>query len=276
MAEQWVYEFADGSKDMRELLGGKGANVAEMTRVLGADRVPAGFTITTAACVEYMRAGRQEPGGMAEQVADALDRLQEHAGKQLGDDEDPLLVSVRSGARESMPGMLDTVLNLGMNDKSVEGLARATENERFAWDSYRRFVQMFGNVSRGIDGEAFERAIAEVKENRGVEEDTDLDADALKELVDRFKALYQEHTDEEFPQDPQEQLRLAIRAVFDSWTGDRAKEYRRINRIPDDWGTAVNVQQMVFGNKGDTSGSGVAFSRDEVTGAPEPSGDFLP
>src|ERR1700750_1784962 len=163
MAEQWVYDFTEGSKDMRELLGGKGANVAEMTRVLGADRVPAGFTITTAACVEYMRAGREEPDGRAEQVADALERLQEHTGKQLGDDEDPLLVSVRSGARESMPGMLDTVLNLGMNDTSVEGLASATDNARFAWDSYRRFVQMFGNVSRGIDGEAFEQAIDEVQ-----------------------------------------------------------------------------------------------------------------
>src|SRR3954453_8930252 len=274
--DKWVYDFQEGSKDMRELLGGKGANVAEMTRVLGADKVPAGFTITTEACVEYMRASREEPEGMAEQVADALERLQEHAGKRLGDDEDPLLVSVRSGARESMPGMLDTVLNLGMNDTSVEGLANATDNARFAWDSYRRFVQMFGNVSRGIDGEAFEQAITEIKQDRGVEEDTELDVDALRELVDRFKAIYREHTDEDFPQDPQEQLRLAIRAVFDSWTGDRAREYRRINRIPDDWGPAVNVQQMVFGNKGDTSGSGVAFSRDEVTGAAEPSGDFLP
>ena len=276
MAEKWVYDFAEGSKDMRELLGGKGANVAEMTRVLGADRVPAGFTITTEACVAYMKAGRQEPEGVAEQVAEALARLQEHTGKRLGDDEDPLLVSVRSGARESMPGMLDTVLNLGLNDRSVEGLARATGNERFAWDSYRRFVQMFGNVSRGIDGELFEKEISDVKADRGITEDTELDVDALKELTDRFKALYREHTGEEFPQDPKEQLRLAIRAVFDSWTGDRAVEYRRINRIPDDWGTAVNVQQMVFGNKGDTSGSGVAFSRDEVTGAPEPSGDFLP
>src|SRR3954447_26317797 len=276
MAEQWVYDFAEGSKDMRDLLGGKGANVAEMTRVLGADRVPAGFTITTEACVAYMKAAQEEPDGMAEQVAEALERLQEHSAKRLGDDEDPLLVSVRSGARESMPGMLDTVLNLGINDTSVEGLAKATENERFAWDSYRRFVQMFGNVSRGIDGEAFEQAIAEVKADRGVEADTELDTDALKELVDRFKAIYKEHTDEAFPQDPKEQLRLAIRAVFDSWTGDRAKDYRRINRIPDEWGTAVNVQQMVFGNKGDTSGSGVAFSRDEVTGAPDPSGDFLP
>src|SRR3954463_526089 len=274
--EKWVYDFAEGSKDMRELLGGKGANVAEMTRVLGADRVPAGFTITTEACVAYMKEGQEEPDGMAEQVKDALERLQEHTGKRLGDDDDPLLVSVRSGARESMPGMLDTVLNLGMNDTSVEGLAKSTDNERFAWDSYRRFIQMFGNVSRGIDGEAFEEAISEVKSDRGVEEDTELDVDALKDLVDRFKAIYREHTDDEFPQEPQEQLRLAIRAVFDSWTGDRARDYRRINRIPDDWGTAVNVQQMVFGNKGDTSGSGVAFSRDEVTGAPEPSGDFLP
>ena len=267
--DKWVYDFAEGSKDMRELLGGKGANVAEMTRVLGADRVPAGFTITTEACVAYMKAGQEEPDGMAEQVAEALERLQEHAGKRLGDDEDPLLVSVRSGARESMPGMLDTVLNLGLNDTSVEGLAKATDNERFAWDSYRRFVQMFGNVSRGIAGEQFEDAIKEVKQDRGVEEDTDLDVDALKELTKRFQDLY------DFPQDPQEQLRQAIRAVFDSWTGDRAVQYRRINRIPDDWGTAVNVQQMVFGNTGDTSGTGVAFSRDEVTGAPEPSGDFL-
>src|SRR3954471_17197619 len=267
--EQWVYDFSEGSKDMRELLGGKGANVAEMTRVLGADRVPAGFTIPTEACVAYMKGGQEEPEGMAEQVADPLERLQEHAGKRLGDDEDPLLVSVRSGARESMPGMLDTVLNLGLNDTSVEGLARATENERFAWDSYRRFVQMFGNVSHGIPGEQFEDAIKEVKSDRGVKEDTDLDVDALKELTKRFQELY------EFPQDPQEQLRQAIRAFFDSWMGDRAVEYRRLNRIPDDWGTAVNVQQMVFGNKGDTSATGVAFSRDEVTGAPEPSGDWL-
>src|SRR4051794_36736623 len=273
--EKWVYDFAEGSKDMRDLLGGKGANVAEMTRVLGADRVPAGFTITTAACVAYMKAGQEEPDGMADQVAEALERLQEHTGKRLGDDEDPLLVSVRSGARESMPGMLDTVLNLGLNDTSVDGLARATENERFAWDSYRRFVQMFGNVSRGIDGELFEKEISNVKKGAGVQEDTELDVDALKSLTARFKGLYQEHTNEEFPQDPAEQLRLAIRAVFDSWTGERAQSYRRINRIPDDWGTAVNVQQMVFGNKGDDSGSGVAFSRDEVTGAPEPSGDFL-
>jgi len=273
---KWVYDFADGSRDMRELLGGKGANVAEMTRVLGAERVPAGFTITTEACVEYMRAGREEPEGMSDQVAQELDRLERHSGKHLGDRQDPLLVSVRSGARESMPGMLDTVLNLGLGDESVLGLARATENERFAWDSYRRFVQMFGNVSRGIPGERFEDAIKAAKSQRGVKDDTELDVDALKELTQTFKDIYREHTGEDFPQDPQDQLRLAIRAVFDSWLGDRAVSYRRLNRIPDDWGTAVNVQQMVFGNKGDTSGSGVAFSRDELTGAPQPSGDFLP
>src|ERR671927_1198531 len=180
---KWVLDFTEGSKDMRDLLGGKGANVAEMTRILGADRVPAGFTITTEACVAYMKAGQEEPEGLAEQIAEALERLEEHTGKTLGDDEDPLLVSVRSGARESMPGMLDTVLNLGLNDESVEGLARSTENERFAWDSYRRFVQMLGNVSQGIPGEKFEDAIKEVKRSRGVEEDTDLDVDALKELT---------------------------------------------------------------------------------------------
>jgi pyruvate,orthophosphate dikinase len=273
---KWVYDFAEGSKDMRELLGGKGANVAEMTRVLGPDRVPAGFTITTEACVEYMRADRTEPDGMAEEVAEALGRLEEQAGKSLGDRGDPLLVSVRSGARESMPGMLDTVLNLGLNDESVKGLAETTSNERFAWDSYRRFVQMFGNVSRGIPGEKFEDAIKAAKEARDVADDTELDIDALTELTETFKGIYADETGDDFPQDPQEQLRLAIRAVFDSWVGDRAVEYRRQNHIPDEWGTAVNVQQMVFGNKGDTSGSGVAFSRDEVTGAPEPSGDFLP
>jgi len=273
---QWVYDFSEGSKEMRDLLGGKGANVAEMTRVLGPDRVPSGFTITTEACVEYMRADQTEPDGMAEQVAEALARLEQSTGKRLGDDQDPLLVSVRSGARESMPGMLDTVLNLGLNDDSVRGLAGTTDNERFAWDSYRRFVQMFGNVSRGIPGERFEDAIKAAKSQRGVSEDTELDVDALRELTAAFKEIYEDATGEPFPQDPTEQLRLSIRAVFDSWVGDRAVAYRRLNRIPDEWGTAVNVQQMVFGNKGDTSGSGVVFSRDEVTGAPEPSGDFLP
>src|SRR4051794_2181967 len=260
---------------MKELLGGKGAGVAEMTRILGPERVPAGFTITTEACVAYMNAGRTEPEGLASEVDQALARLEEMAGKKLGDASDPLLVSVRSGARESMPGMMDTVLNLGLSDAAVEGLARTTANERFAWDSYRRFVQMFGNVCRGVEGEAIERAIAHRKREAGVKLDTELGVEELKLLVQDFKALYRERTGEDFPQDPREQLTQAIRAVFDSWMGERAVGYRRINHIPDDWGTAVNVQQMVFGNKGDTSCSGVAFSRDEITGAPEPSGDFL-
>src|SRR3954466_6802876 len=260
---------------MRDLLGGKGANVAEMTRILGTERVPAGFTITTEACVAYMKADRSEPEELHEQVQSALEKLEEHAGKKLGDSGDPLLVSVRSGARESMPGMMDTVLNLGLNDESVEGLAKKTDNERFAWDSYRRFVQMFGNVCRGVPGEKIEDAIKERKKEAGVKEDTELSTDDLKQLTQDFKELYREETDEDFPQDPQEQLQQAIRAVFDSWMGARAVEYRRINRIPDEWGTAVNVQQMVFGNKGDSSCSGVAFSRDEITGGTTPSGDFL-
>ena len=270
-----VYDFTEGSREMRELLGGKGANVAEMINVLGPERVPAGFTITTEACVAYMQAGQKEPPGLDKQVADALGRLEDQAEKRLGAADDPLLVSVRSGARESMPGMMDTVLNLGLTDESVVGLAERTGNERFAWDSYRRFVQMFGNVCHDVPGEKIEEAIKEQKAKAGVELDSELSTDDLKELVDRFKGLYRDKTREEFPQDPQVQLHQAIRAVFDSWMGDRAVEYRRINRIPDDWGTAVNVQQMVFGNKGDTSCSGVAFSRDEITGAPEPSGDFL-
>ena len=270
-----VYDFSEGSKDLRELLGGKGSGVAEMTRILGADRVPAGFTITTEACVAYMEAGRTEPEGLEAEVDEALARLEERAGKQLGDADDPLLVSVRSGARESMPGMMDTVLNLGLNDRSVEGLARGTGNERFAWDSYRRLVQMFGNVCRGVKGEALERAIADRKREAGVKLDTELGVEDLKALVGDFKRLYRERTGEDFPQDPRDQLTQAIRAVFDSWMGERAVRYRRINHIPDTWGTAVNVQQMVFGNMGDRSCSGVAFSRDEITGAPEPSGDFL-
>jgi pyruvate, orthophosphate dikinase len=259
-----VYDFAEGSREMRELLGGKGANVAEMTRVLGAERVPAGFTITTEACVAYMEGDRSFPEGLDDQVAEALERLEEQAGKSLGDADDPLLVSVRSGARESMPGMLDTVLNLGLNDESVVGLG----DDRFAWDSYRRFVQMFGNVCRGIPGERYEALISEAGR--------ELEVDGLKTLTARFKEVFTDETGEDFPQEPREQLTQAIRAVFDSWLGDRAVTYRRINHIPDEWGTAVNVQQMVFGNRGERSCSGVAFSRDEMTGEPTPSGDFLP
>jgi pyruvate,orthophosphate dikinase len=255
---------------MRELLGGKGAGVAEMTRLLGPGRVPPGFTITTEACVAYMRTDRTFPDDLQSQIDEALSDLEQQAAKRLGDPQDPLLVSVRSGARESMPGMMDTVLNLGLNDDSVEGLAARTKDGRFAWDCYRRFVQMFGNVVRGVDGERFQNEIARVKGERGVKLDVDLDADALKALTATFKTSF------EFPADPREQLEQAIRAVFDSWMGERAVQYRRINRLPDDWGTAVNVQQMVYGNKGESSCSGVAFSRDELTGAPDPSGDFLP
>ena len=269
MTHKWVYGFGEGSREMRNLLGGKGAGVAEMTRILGPDMVPAGFTITTEACVAYMRDSRTWPEGLDAQVAAALESLEKRAGKRLGDAEDPLLVSVRSGARVSMPGMMDTVLNLGLNDESTAGLAARTGDERFARDCYRRLVQMFGNVVRGVPGERFEDEIARVKRERGATLDTELDADALREMTESFKSYY------DFPTDPQEQLRQAIRAVFDSWMGDRAVQYRRINRLPDDWGTAVNVQQMVYGNKGESSCSGVAFSRDEVTGASTPSGDFL-
>ena len=268
-ATRWIYDFDEGSRAMRDLLGGKGANVAEMTRLLGAERVPAGFTITTEACVAYMRGGRVAPEGLDAAIDEALARLEHEAGRRLGDPGDPLLVSVRSGARDSMPGMMDTVLNLGLNDESVEGLARATGNERFAWDSYRRLVQMFGDVVRGVPGERFEEEIARLKAERGVRLDTELDAAALRELTRRFQALYR------FPTEPRAQLREAVLAVFDSWMGDRAVAYRQINGIPEEWGTAVNVQRMVYGNRGPTSASGVAFSRDEVTGAPEPSGDFL-
>jgi pyruvate,orthophosphate dikinase len=272
---KWVYDFSEGSREMRDLLGGKGANVAEMKRIGGPVRVPDGFTITTKACVAYMRTG-DFPVGLEQQVAKAVARLEEQTGKRLGDPDDPLLVSVRSGARESMPGMMDTVLNVGLNDSSVEGLAERTQNERFAWDSYRRFVQMFGNVVRGIDGQAFEEAIKREKERQGVEDDSDLDAAGMRRLTSAFKRIFKRRTREEFPTEPAEQLRQAIRAVFDSWNGDRAVEYRRLNDISDEWGTAASVQQMVFGNKGDTSGSGVAFSRDEITGAHKPSGDYLP
>ena len=260
---------------MRDLLGGKGANLAEMTRVLGAERVPAGFTISTEACVAYLEGEGEMPGGLDAQVDEAVGRLEQRTGKALGDPADPLLVSVRSGARVSMPGMLDTILNLGLNASSVKGLSERTENERFALDSQRRLVQMFGNVVRGIPGERYEEAIADAKREGGVELDTQLGPRELGGLIERFRGIYREVTGDEFPDDPREQLTLSIRAVFDSWKGRRAVEYRRLNGIPESWGTAVNVQQMVFGNKGEDSGSGVAFSRDEITGEPEPSGDFL-
>ncbi len=269
-----VYDFSEGSRDMRDLLGGKGANVAEMTR-LGLP-VPAGFTITTATCISYLEGGHAFPAGLDDEVSSHLAALEAAAGKRLGDPENPLLVSVRSGAKFSMPGMMDTVLNLGLNDQSVEGLAVRTGNDRFARDSYRRFIQMFGDVVAEVKKEHFDRALEALKSERGVKEDVDLTAEDLAGLVETFKAIYLEHKGEPFPQDPRAQLDAAICAVFESWDNKRANDYRRLNKIPYELGTAVNVQQMVFGNTGPTSGTGVAFTRSNVTGeAGEPFGDFL-
>jgi pyruvate,orthophosphate dikinase len=269
-----VYDFAEGSRDMRDLLGGKGANVAEMTR-LGLP-VPQGFTITTETCIAYLRAGHAFPEGLEAEVSEHLARLEEATGKRLGDVQDPLLVSVRSGAKFSMPGMMDTVLNLGLNDESVEGLAARTGNPRFAYDSYRRFIQMFGDVVSEVEKEHFERALSALKAERGVTQDVDLTADDLRGLVATYKGIYRDHKGEPFPQEPRAQLDAAIQAVFESWDNRRAQDYRRLNRIPYELGTAVNVQQMVFGNTGARSGTGVAFTRSNVTGeAGEPFGDFL-
>ena len=270
---RYVFAFEEGSKEQKYLLGGKGANLAEMTN-LGLP-VPPGFTITTEACNAYMAAGDKLPDGLMGEVAGALRALEAKMGKQLGDPTDPLLVSVRSGAPFSMPGMMDTVLNLGLNDVSVGGVARQTGNPRFAYDSYRRFVQMFGKIVLDIDGDTFENVLTELRKKRGVETDPELSAEDLQGLVDRFKAIVQSEAGIEFPQDPQEQLRYSIEAVFKSWNGERARVYRRMEKIPDDLGTAVNVQTMVFGNKGDDSGTGVAFTRDPSTGENSPYGDFL-
>ena len=269
-----VYDFDEGAREMRDLLGGKGANVAEMTR-LGLP-VPKGFTITTAACMAYLRGGHAFPDGLAAEVDEHLARLEERVGKRLGDATNPLLVSVRSGARDSMPGMMDTVLNLGLNDESVEGLAARTSNPRFAYDSYRRFIQMFGDVVSGVEKDHFEQALEALKRERGAAVDTDLGADDLRGLVETYKGIYRERRGEPFPQEPRAQLDAAIRAVFESWDNRRAHDYRRLHRIPYDLGTAVNVQQMVFGNTGDRSGTGVAFTRNNATGeSGRPFGDFL-
>jgi pyruvate, orthophosphate dikinase len=272
---KYVYDFSEGNKDMKDLLGGKGANLAEMTN-MGLP-VPPGFTITTEACLRFLRDGGPPPE-MLQEAGKHLARLEETMGKQLGDPDDPLLVSVRSGAKFSMPGMMDTVLNLGLNDRSVEGLAKQTEGDvRFARDAYRRFIQMFGKIVMDVPADAFERALDEAKEAKFAgAQDTDLDADDLATLIDRFKTIYREHTNEEFPQDPKDQLRLSIDAVFRSWNGKRARDYRRQNKISDDLGTAVNVVAMVFGNRGDDSGTGVAFTRDPSTGEKVPYGDYLP
>jgi pyruvate, orthophosphate dikinase len=269
---KYVYDFTEGNKDLKDLLGGKGANLAEMTN-LGLP-VPPGFTITTEACKVYLDSG-DEPAELREEVASHLASLEESMAKKLGDADDPLLVSVRSGAKFSMPGMMDTVLNIGLNDASVQGLAKQAGEERFAWDSYRRLLQMFGKTVLGVDGDAFEEALEAAKEARGTDSDLDLDASALQELVDTFKGIVKEHTGRDFPQDPREQMELAIRAVFDSWNGDRAVLYRRQERIPADLGTAVNVVAMVFGNLGMDSGTGVAFTRDPGSGQQGVYGDYL-
>jgi len=270
---KYVYAFEEGNRDQKYLLGGKGANLAEMTN-LGLP-VPPGFTITTEACKVYMAGGDTMPAGLMDEVAGAVTALEGKMGKTLGDVDDPLLVSVRSGAAFSMPGMMDTVLNLGLNDVSVQGLAKQTQNERFAYDSYRRFVQMFAKIVLDVPGDAFEHAIEALRDERGVATDPELTADDLKGLVETFKGIVREHAGIEFPQEPAEQLAYAVEAVFKSWNGDRAKIYRRMENIPDDLGTAVNVQTMAFGNKGEDSGTGVAFTRDPATGENRPYGDFL-
>ncbi|HET6352696.1 pyruvate, phosphate dikinase [Streptomyces sp.] len=269
---QYVYGFGEGSREMADLLGGKGANLAEMTR-LGLP-VPPGFTVTTQACREYLAAG-EEPVELGVQVARALADLERRVGRRLGESDNPLLLSVRSGSRFSMPGMMETILDIGLSDASVRGLAKATGQERFAWDSYRRLLQMFGRTVLGIDPELFEAALSRHRAYRGVGSDTGLDAHDLAVLADEFKMLIREATGEEFPQDPVEQLYQAIRAVFRSWNGERARLYRRREHIRDDLGTAVNIQVMVFGNLGPDSGTGVAFTRDPATGARGVYGDYL-
>jgi pyruvate, orthophosphate dikinase len=271
----YVYDFSEGNKDMKDLLGGKGANLAEMTN-MGLP-VPPGFTITTEACLVFLKRSGAPPE-MLEESGEHLRRLEQAMGRELGDPDDPLLVSVRSGAKFSMPGMMDTVLNLGLNDRSVEGLAKQSEGDvRFARDAYRRFIQMFGKIVMDVPGEAFEEALDRAKRRKGPDtQDTDLDADELTALIEEFRGIYRTRTGEEFPQDPKEQLRLAIAAVFNSWNGKRARDYRRQNKISDDLGTAVNVQAMVFGNRGEDSGTGVAFTRDPSTGEKLPYGDYLP
>ncbi len=273
MGKKYVYMFSEGNASMKNLLGGKGANLAEMTN-MGLP-VPQGFTVTTEACTEYNEGGHELNDEMMAQIETAILALEEKAGKKLGDNENPLLVSVRSGARASMPGMMDTVLNLGLNDISVKGLAKATDNERFAYDSYRRFIMMFSDVVIGVAKSKFERHLDNYKEKLGVKYDTELSADDLKTIAEDFKKIYFEDQGKAFPQEPKEQLFEAVKAVFHSWDNPRAFTYRRMNDIPYSWGTAVNVQMMVFGNMGETSGTGVAFTRDAATGEKKIFGEYL-
>ncbi len=270
MSKKWVYLFSEGDASMRDLLGGKGAGVAEMTRT--GVPVPPGFTITTEACNAYYASGKHFPEGMWEQVLEALKDIEQKTGRKFGDPANPLLVSVRSGAKFSMPGMMDTVLNLGLNRQTLEGLARLTNNPRFAQDAYRRFVQLFGKIVLRVEGEKFEHVMNEVK---GPRQDTDLSAEELAQITERFKAIIKQDAGVDFPEDPYEQLRMAIAAVFDSWMGRRAVDYRRQYKIPDDLGTAVNVQAMVFGNMGNDSATGVAFTRNPATGEPQIYGEYL-
>ena len=270
---KYVYLFKEGNASMRNLLGGKGANLAEMTKI--GLPVPQGFTVSTEACTRYYEDGKTIGEDIVEQIYAALAETEKVCGKKFGDLENPFLVSVRSGARASMPGMMDTILNLGLNDVAVKGLANLTQNERFAYDSYRRFIQMFSDVVMEIPKSFFERVLDEIKESKGAKYDTDLNADDMKEIVVRFKEIYKEKMGVEFPQDPKVQLMEAIKAVFRSWDNPRAIYYRRMNDIPSDWGTAVNVQSMVFGNMGNTSGTGVAFTRDPSTGEKKLYGEYL-
>ncbi|EDT86937.1 pyruvate, phosphate dikinase [Clostridium botulinum] len=268
-----VYLFSEGNASMRELLGGKGANLAEMTNL--AIPVPTGFTVTTEACIKYYKDGKKLADEVVQQITDAMKEVEKETNKKFGSEENPLLVSVRSGARVSMPGMMDTILNLGLNDKTVESLSKLTNNERFAYDSYRRFIQMFSDVVMGIDKRDFEDVLDQMKEEKGVDYDTDLTSEDLKKIVVKFKEIYKKEMREDFPQEPKEQLLAAVTAVFGSWDNPRAIVYRRLNDIPGDWGTAVNVQSMVFGNMGETSGTGVAFTRNPATGENEIFGEYL-
>ena len=270
---KYVYMFTEGSKDMRELLGGKGANLAEMTNI--GLPVPRGFTVSTEACCKYYDDGEKLDSSIIEEIKSKITELEEVTGKKFGDKENPLLVSVRSGARASMPGMMDTVLNLGMNDEVAEGFSKVTNNPRFVYDSYRRFIQMFADVVMGFPKSSFERLFDKIKEEKNVEYDTDLSAEDLKEVIGIYKGEYEKLAHTSFPQDPTEQLIEAVKAVFRSWNNDRAITYRRLNDIPSTWGTAVNVQEMVFGNKGETSGTGVAFTRNPATGENKLYGEYL-
>ena len=270
---KWVYMFTEGNAGMRNLLGGKGANLAEMTS-LGLP-VPQGFTITTEACTQYYEDGRMINDEIMDQIMTAIFKMEEITGKKFGDKENPLLVSVRSGARASMPGMMDTILNLGLNEEVVEVLSAKSGNPRWAWDCYRRFIQMFSDVVMEVGKKYFEELIDKMKKEKGVIQDVDLSAEDLKELADQFKAEYKEKIGRDFPADPKEQLMEAIKAVFRSWDNPRANIYRRDNDIPYSWGTAVNVQMMAFGNMGETSGTGVAFTRDPATGEKHLMGEFL-